>query len=224
MKTLLLVTLLVALPAVLSAQPDYIEVNAPGNRQLKLAVEPVLSPDGSSPLDASRNSSEVITNDINMSGVVMAEGRSLQPPAGNTSLSDVNYAPWLTAGFDMLVRSELSLQGDRLVVEFRLFDVVNRKMITAKRYLGVAKCPKFNVVGKEEINNLQLATFIADAQNKKLKYDMVDFHTSRPGHDLRYALSGDFMRELGWEPKLSVKERITEVVDWSLEHKEWIEL
>ena len=139
MKIWLLVILLVALPAVLFAQPDYIEVNAPGNRQLKLAVEPVLSPDGSSPLDASRNSSEVITNDINMSGVVMAEGRSLQPPAGNTSLSDVNYAPWLTAGFDMLVRSELSLQGDRLVVEFRLFDVVNRKMITAKRYLGVAK-------------------------------------------------------------------------------------
>jgi len=89
---------------------------------------------------------------------------------------------------------------------------------------GGAKCPKFNVVGKEEINNLQLAQFIADAQNKELKYDMVDFHTSRPGHDLRYALSGDFMRELGWEPRLSVKERINEVVDWSLEHKEWIEL
>jgi dTDP-glucose 4,6-dehydratase len=89
---------------------------------------------------------------------------------------------------------------------------------------GGAKCPKFNVVGKEEINNLQLAQFIAEAQNKELYYEMVDFHTSRPGHDLRYALSGDFMRELGWEPKLSIKERIKEVVDWSLEHKEWIEL
>jgi dTDP-D-glucose 4,6-dehydratase len=32
------------------------------------------------------------------------------------------------------------------------------------------------------------------------------------------------MRELGWEPKLSVKERITEVVDWSLKNKEWIEI
>ena len=27
---------------------------------------------------------------------------------------------------------------------------------------------------------------------------MVDFHTSRPGHDLRYALDGGLMKELGW--------------------------
>jgi len=139
MKIWLLVTLLIALPTVLSAQPDYIEVTAPGNRQLKMAVESALSPDGSLPPDAAQNSTEVITNDINMSGVVMAERRTLQPPPGNTSLADVNYTPWQTAGFDMLVRSELSLQGDRLVVEFRLFDVVNQKMITAKRYLGAAK-------------------------------------------------------------------------------------
>lgn len=89
---------------------------------------------------------------------------------------------------------------------------------------GNAKCPKFNVVGKEEIDNLQLATYIADAQDKKFNHEMVDFHTSRPGHDLRYALDGDFMRMLGWEPRLTLKERIQEVVDWSLANKEWIEL
>jgi dTDP-glucose 4,6-dehydratase len=89
---------------------------------------------------------------------------------------------------------------------------------------GNAKCPKFNVVGKEEIDNLQLATYIADAQGMKFNHKMVDFHTSRPGHDLRYALDGDFMRMLGWEPRLTLKERIQEVVDWSLANKEWIEL
>ena len=31
---------------------------------------------------------------------------------------------------------------------------------------------------------------IADAQGKPLNYELVDFHSSRPGHDLRYALSG----------------------------------
>jgi dTDP-glucose 4,6-dehydratase len=98
-----------------------------------------------------------------------------------------------------------------------------KKIVYTPDY-GHAKCPKFNVVGKEEINNLQLATYIADAQGKKLNYEMVDFHTSRPGHDLRYALDGDFMRQLGWEPRLTLKERIQEVVDWSLANKEWIEL
>jgi dTDP-D-glucose 4,6-dehydratase len=32
------------------------------------------------------------------------------------------------------------------------------------------------------------------------------------------------MKELGWEPKYTLEERIKEVVDWSLENKEWIEL
>ena len=52
------------------------------------------------------------------------------------------------------------------------------------------KCQKFNIVGKDEINNLELAQFIAKVQNKDLIYEMVDFHSSRPGHDLRYALDG----------------------------------
>ena len=139
MKIWLLVALLVALPVVLSAQPGYIEVNAPGNRQMKLAIEPALSLDGPSASDAARQSAEVIANDMNMSGVVMAESRALPLSLGSVSLADVNYTPWLNAGFDMLVRSELSLKGDRLTVEFRLFDATTRKMITAKRYLGAAK-------------------------------------------------------------------------------------
>lgn len=89
---------------------------------------------------------------------------------------------------------------------------------------GGAKCPKFNVVGKEEIDNLSLATMIAKAQNKELKYEMVDFHSSRPGHDLRYSLSGEYMKSLGWEPKVSLQDRIHEVVNWSLKNPEWIEL
>jgi dTDP-glucose 4,6-dehydratase len=89
---------------------------------------------------------------------------------------------------------------------------------------GNAKCPKFNVVGKEEIDNLSLAKMIAAAAGKELNYEMIDFHTSRPGHDLRYALSGEYMKSLGWEPKVSLQERISEVVHWSLDNQEWIEL
>jgi dTDP-glucose 4,6-dehydratase len=86
---------------------------------------------------------------------------------------------------------------------------------------GGAKCPKFNIVGAEELNNLQLAQFIADAQGKELKYELVDFHSSRPGHDLRYALDGTKMKEMGWEPK-PVRERLKEVVQWTLANDRWI--
>jgi dTDP-glucose 4,6-dehydratase len=89
---------------------------------------------------------------------------------------------------------------------------------------GGAKCPKFNIVGSEEMNNLELATIIAEAQGKKLKYEMVDFHSSRPGHDLRYALDGNKMKELGWVPAKSVRERIADVTKWTLENNRWITL
>ena len=89
---------------------------------------------------------------------------------------------------------------------------------------GGAKCPKFNIVGAEELTNLQLAEIIAKAQNKKLNYKMVDFHSSRPGHDLRYALSGDKMKSMGWIPKIKIQNRTKQVVDWSLDNPSWIEL
>ena len=87
---------------------------------------------------------------------------------------------------------------------------------------GNAKCPKFNIVGSEELNNLELAQIIADAQDKELKYELVDFHSSRPGHDLRYALDGTKMKELGWEPAKSVRERIADVTNWTLANRRWI--
>ena len=89
---------------------------------------------------------------------------------------------------------------------------------------GDAKCPKFNIVGSEELTNLELAEIIADSQNKNLNYEMVDFHSSRPGHDLRYALSGEKMKSMGWAPKIKVHSRIKQVVEWSLDNPSWIEL
>jgi len=89
---------------------------------------------------------------------------------------------------------------------------------------GGAKCPKFNLVGPEEIDNLSLARSIASCMNKPLHYELVDFHSSRPGHDLRYALNGNLMKQLGWEPKLRLSERINEVVAWTLENQRWINL
>ena len=89
---------------------------------------------------------------------------------------------------------------------------------------GGAKCPKFNIVGSEELNNLELAQIIANSQEKELKFEMVDFHSSRPGHDLRYSLSGEKMKKLGWIPSIKLTERIKQVVDWSLKNENWIEL
>ena len=108
------------------------------------------------------------------------------------------------------------------VAEAIYFLLTNK--INSQIDFGGAKCPKFNIVGSEEIDNLQLAKIIAAAQGKELKYEMVDFHSSRPGHDLRYSLSGEKMKKLGWQPSIRLTERINQVVNWSLNNQNWIEL
>ena len=59
---------------------------------------------------------------------------------------------------------------------------------------------------------------------KELKYKMVDFHSARPGHDLRYAMSGEYMKQLGWEPVVSLNERIQQVVELTLENDRWLKV
>lgn len=81
---------------------------------------------------------------------------------------------------------------------------------------------KYNIVGEREIDNLSLAQMIANIMGKKLNYELVDFHSSRPGHDLRYALDGTKMKEMGWELPMNLEKSMQEVVAWSLKNPEWI--
>ena len=86
-----------------------------------------------------------------------------------------------------------------------------------------AKCQKFNIVGNDEIDNLELAQFIADTQGKKLNFEMVDFHSQRPGHDLRYALDGTKMAKMGWAPH-SAYDKLKQVIKWTLENDRWLSI
>lgn len=83
--------------------------------------------------------------------------------------------------------------------------------------------PKFNIVGEDEVNNLQLAQLIAEAAGKPLEYELVDFHSSRPGHDLRYALDGRKIAKTGWKAPVPFEESVETIVKWTLEHPEWLE-
>ncbi|MDA8429615.1 MAG: Tol-Pal system beta propeller repeat protein TolB [Geobacteraceae bacterium] len=137
-----LILILLALPAGLWAQdstPEAVEVTAPGNRQLKLAIETPRNLDPSSGSAVGAELSDVISFDLNMSGAIAAETRPQTFSASGNSLAETAFPLWAAAGFDLLVRGEYSVKGDNLTVEFRLFDVLNRKMMTARRYLGTTK-------------------------------------------------------------------------------------
>lgn len=81
----------------------------------------------------------------------------------------------------------------------------------------------YNITGDAEISNLELAQKIAQILEQELKYEIVDYHSARPGHDLHYGLCGDKLRRLGWRAKYSFAEGLEEVVKWTLEHPEWLQ-
>lgn len=90
---------------------------------------------------------------------------------------------------------------------------------------GETKVPlKYNIVGDREIDNVEMAQLIADCIGKKLNYEVIDFHSSRPGHDLRYALDGRKIALDGWKAPISFEESVQRTVDWTLAHPEWLEM
>ena len=90
---------------------------------------------------------------------------------------------------------------------------------------GETQAPqKFHVVGDREVDNLQMAQMVADIIGKPLNYELVDFHSSRPGHDLRYALDGSKISDTGWTAPLSLESSLERTVLWTLDHPEWLSL
>ena len=82
---------------------------------------------------------------------------------------------------------------------------------------------KYNITGEKEVSNLEMAQSIAKIIGKELNYEMVDFHSERPGHDLRYGLDGSKLINLGWKLPLNFEESLTKTVKWTLENQKWLE-
>jgi dTDP-glucose 4,6-dehydratase len=82
---------------------------------------------------------------------------------------------------------------------------------------------KYNVQGEIELDNLEIAQFIAKELGKPLKYKMHDNPVSRPGHDLRYALDGDKLRELGWKLPLTFYDSLRKTIRWMVQNPEWLD-
>lgn len=106
------------------------------------------------------------------------------------------------------------------------FYIHARNVAHAVHYLlvhkEVGRRDKFNIVGEREVTNLELARLIADVMGLPLKYEIVDFHSSRPGHDLRYALDGYKMANLGWSPPVHFEKSLEKMVKWTLDNRRWL--
>lgn len=81
---------------------------------------------------------------------------------------------------------------------------------------------RFNVVSQDEIDNETMVKEVARFMGVQPKYELVDFHSSRPGHDRRYGLTGDKLRALGWKQPVPFEQSLKDTVEWYLDRPEWL--
>lgn len=79
----------------------------------------------------------------------------------------------------------------------------------------------YNIGGNSEVSNIVLVKKLLKILNKP--EDLITFVKDRPGHDLRYAINFDKIKnELSWEPKSILEIGLKSTVDWYLNNKEWL--
>ncbi|MBL76957.1 MAG: dTDP-glucose 4,6-dehydratase [Chloroflexi bacterium] len=77
----------------------------------------------------------------------------------------------------------------------------------------------YNISAKNEIDNLTIVKKILEILNKS--EDLIEFVEDRPGHDIRYSLDSEKIRnELGWTEKIDFDTGIERTVKWYLTNQE----
>lgn len=96
------------------------------------------------------------------------------------------------------------------------------KNTTPASYPLVDVPDRYNVVGEEELSNLDMAGTVSTILEKRLHYRLIDFHSSRPGHDSRYALDGAKLKNLGWTPPMKFMESLIRTITWTKDNPQWL--
>lgn len=100
-------------------------------------------------------------------------------------------------------------------------------MLYLKGYLGkrVESGEVFHVAGRQELTNLELAQILLEKLEKPTdRIEFIDDHNIRPGHDRRYALSCDKIKQaIGWVPEISLDLGISDTVKWYKDNPWWYE-
>ena len=81
---------------------------------------------------------------------------------------------------------------------------------------------RFNVVGPDRVDNLALAEMVSEIIGEPLHYELVDFHSTRPGHDAHYGLDPKKLTDKGWKPPIPFADSLERTVRWSLAHPDWL--
>ncbi|OHD20360.1 MAG: dTDP-glucose 4,6-dehydratase, partial [Spirochaetes bacterium GWC1_27_15] len=87
----------------------------------------------------------------------------------------------------------------------------------------------YNVGGENEWENIQLVNYLCErmafylGKEKDYYKKLINFVKDRPGHDRRYAINCDKIKnELGWKQSVNFEQGLDLTIKWYLDNQEWV--
>ncbi|MEM3386073.1 MAG: dTDP-glucose 4,6-dehydratase [Nitrososphaerales archaeon] len=77
----------------------------------------------------------------------------------------------------------------------------------------------YNIAGKQEFTNIQVVQTILRIMDKP--ESLIQFVKDRPGHDIRYSLDIQKIKQLGWKPKTKFEDGIRKTIEWYKTNRWW---
>jgi dTDP-glucose 4,6-dehydratase len=77
----------------------------------------------------------------------------------------------------------------------------------------------YNCGGPDECENIAVVRRILSLTGAD--ESLIEYVTDRPGHDRRYSLASDKLRQLGWAAQVGFEEGLARTVDWYRENEWW---
>jgi dTDP-glucose 4,6-dehydratase len=77
----------------------------------------------------------------------------------------------------------------------------------------------YNIGGGNELTNLDITHRILEMMGQD--ESMIEFVEDRKGHDLRYSLDYNKLKQIGWKPEYDFDEALWNTVTWYMENERW---
>ena len=131
--------------------------------------------------------------------------------------------------YNIINKKELPIYGDGQNIRDWIhvydhadaLDLIFHKGLIGETYL---------VGANDQRKNIEIVNIITDFADQLLQRengsskDLIRFVEDRPGHDKRYAIDTEkIYSQLGWKPKINLKNGIKKTIEWYIENKKWID-
>lgn len=130
----------VTFPAYAEAKYDYIDITNPFIKKIPIAVPffKVMT-ENAEEMKRAGEAADLLSETLDFTGYfkIIDRGAFLASPE-KTGISEtqINFRDWTTIGAELLVTGGISITGDRVKMEMRLFDTFKAKRLIGKNYTG----------------------------------------------------------------------------------------